>query len=104
MIEDAKKDTANIHAAINLNLEGVLQLDTLAGFKNIQLQKLLGNLSVSISNIRNRNEQEYKFFANPIKPFLLAHFDWNWYNNLRKKDADTSALNVINRYAKQQFV
>ncbi len=31
MIEDAKTDTANIHTAINLNLERVLQLDTLAG-------------------------------------------------------------------------
>jgi hypothetical protein len=67
-------------------------------FKNIELQKLLGNLSVSINNIRYRNEQEYQFFAYPIKPFLLAHFDWRWFNELRMHDADTSSLNVINRY------
>ncbi len=67
-------------------------------FKNIGLQKLFGNVSVSINNIRYRNDQEYQFFADPIKPFLLKHFDWSWYDELRNKDTDTSSLSVINRY------
>ena len=69
-------------------------------FRNTELQKMLGNISVSINNIRYRNEQEYQYFANPLKPFTLEHLDFNWYNNLRKLDADTSAVNVLNRYLK----
>jgi hypothetical protein len=45
-------------------------------FKSISLQKLLGDLSVCINNIRYRNEQEYQYFANPIKPFLLKYYDF----------------------------
>jgi hypothetical protein len=69
-------------------------------FRNMELQRLLGNLSVSISNIRNRNEQEYQYFSSPIKPFLLEHFDWSWYNELRNRGKDSSSLTVINRYMK----
>src|SRR6185369_5183909 len=36
-------------------------------FKNTTLQKLFGDISVSINNLRNRNDQEYLFFSNPIK-------------------------------------
>lgn len=73
-------------------------------FKNIELQKLLGNISVSINNVRYRNDQEYQFFANPLKPFLLEHFDFNWYDKLRKNDEDTSALTVVNRYLRSNII
>ncbi len=67
-------------------------------FKSITLQKLLGDLSVNINDIRTRNEQEYQFFANPIKSFLLKYYDWNWLDNLRKQDTTAIVLNVINDY------
>ncbi len=47
-------------------------------FKDAELQKLFGDISVAINNMRYRNEQEYQFFANPIKPFLLEHYDFKW--------------------------
>ena len=53
-------------------------------FKSIALQKLLGDISVNINDVRIRNEQEYQFFSNPIKPFLLKHLDWGWIDNLRR--------------------
>ena len=67
-------------------------------FKSIALQKLLGDISVNINDVRTRNEQEYQFFANPIKPFLLKYFDWSWIDNLRQKDTTAILLDVINNY------
>jgi hypothetical protein len=62
------------------------------------LQKLLGDISVDINNIRYRNDQEYQYFANPVKPFLLKHYDWSWLDSLRKQDTTAIVLNVINDY------
>jgi hypothetical protein len=67
-------------------------------FKSIALQKLLGDISVNISDVRTRNEQEYQFFANPIKPFMLKYYDWSWIDNLRKQDTTPIVLDVINNY------
>jgi hypothetical protein len=82
--------------------DGVLsQLRSTGGlsyFKNAQLQKLLGDMSVSINNMRYRNDEEYQFFANPLKPFLLAHYDFNWLDSLRRADPDPVVLNVIKHY------
>jgi hypothetical protein len=63
-------------------------------FKSVYLQKLLGDINVSINNIRNRNEQEYQFFANPIKPFLLKYYDFSWLNQLRSIN-DTSPIHEL---------
>lgn len=52
-------------------------------FKSVALQKLLGDLSVDINNMRYRNDQEYQYFASPIKPFLLQHFDFHWLDQVR---------------------
>jgi hypothetical protein len=67
-------------------------------FKSIALQKLLGEISVWINNVRTRNDQEYQYFANPIKPFLLKHFDFSWLDQLRKEDTNTNILVLINAY------
>jgi len=67
-------------------------------FKSVALQKLLGDISVNINNVRYRNEQEYQYFANPIKPFMLKYFDWSWLDKLRTADTAANALDVINNY------
>ncbi|HJS53032.1 MAG TPA: hypothetical protein VJ765_00770 [Chitinophagaceae bacterium] len=73
-------------------------------FKNPTLQKLFGDISVSINNLRYRNEQEYQFFANPIKPFMLKHYDFNWMNELRKGDENETAINLVYRYRKSDTI
>jgi hypothetical protein len=73
-------------------------------FNNITLQKLFGDISVSINNVRYRNEQEYQFFANPIKPFMLKHYDFNWMNEVRKQDENATAINLINCYRKSSAI
>ena len=67
-------------------------------FKSIALQKLLGDISVNINDVRIRNEQEYQYFANPIKPFMLKYYDWSWLNNLRKEDTTPIVLDLLNNY------
>ena len=72
-------------------------------FKSVPLQKLLGDLSVAINNMRNRNEQEYQFFTSPLKPFLLQHFDFTWIDKLRhisRPENSRSILNMIGPYLK----
>jgi len=69
-------------------------------FKNTILQKLFGDISVAINNVRYRNEQEYQFFANPIKPFMLKHYDFKWPDELRKKDQNAYYIDLINEYRK----
>ena len=69
-------------------------------FKSIELQKLLGDISVCINNVRTRNEQEYQYFASPVKAFMLKHYDFAWVNQLRKEDSDPDSqiLGIISRY------
>jgi hypothetical protein len=67
-------------------------------FKSAYLQKLFGELGAYINNVRDRNEQEYQFFANPIKPFDLKHYDFGWMNELRKLDENAYNMDLIARY------
>ena len=57
-----------------------------------------GDISVNINDLRTRNEQEYQYFANPIKPFMLKYYDWSWLDNLRKQDTTPIVLDLINNY------
>ena len=67
-------------------------------FKSVDLQKLLGDLSVDINNMRYRNDQEYQFFASPLKPFLLKHFDFDWLNQLRNENTSPNIDNAFKDY------
>jgi hypothetical protein len=69
-------------------------------FKSIELQKALGDISVCINNIRYRNDQEYQFFANPLKIFLLKHFDFGWMDSLRNNNYQEKILGVLSAYRK----
>jgi hypothetical protein len=67
-------------------------------FKSPYLQKLFGEMSVYINNVRDRNDQEYQFFTSPIKPFDLQHYDFNWMNQLRKMDENGYNMDLIAKY------
>lgn len=67
-------------------------------FKSPYMQKLFGEISVYINNVRDRNDQEYQYFASPIKPFILKHYDFNWLNELRKMDENAYNMELISRY------
>jgi len=67
-------------------------------FKDPELQKLFGEMSVAINNVRYRNEQEYQFFANPIKPFLLDHYDFKWVNDVRSLSPNAMYIDLLKLY------
>ena len=67
-------------------------------FKSAYLQKLFGEISSYINNVRDRNDQEYQFFASPVKQFDLKHYDFSWMNELRKQDENAYNMDLINRY------
>ena len=53
-------------------------------FKNNELQKECGQLSVVITKIRNRLEYESQFFQQYIRPYALTYYDFDWYNQISK--------------------
>ena len=67
-------------------------------FKSMALQKLFGDISVCINNMRGRNEQEYQYWSSPVKPFILKHYDFSWLNELRKQNENAIGLALINSY------
>jgi hypothetical protein len=73
-------------------------------FKNQELQKLFGDISVAINNVRYRNEQEYQFFSNPVKPFILKHYDFSWINELRRAGDYSPNMDLINAYRKTDTI
>jgi hypothetical protein len=69
-------------------------------FKSVELQKLLGDIGVCINNVRYRNDQEYQYFASPLKLFLLKYYDFHWLDQLRREYDSAYLLNLINSYRK----
>ena len=56
-------------------------------FKSILLQKQLGDLSVAIAKIRTRSENEASFSQQFIRPFVMKHYNFTWYNEITKQGA-----------------
>ena len=51
-------------------------------FKSSELQATIGKLSVSIANVRSRNEKEYSYIEFYLRPFSIKHYDFGWYEEL----------------------
>jgi len=54
---------------------------TLRYFKSIELQNAISRMNVAISNVRNRNNQEYAFVEGFTRPFLLKHYDFKFQDD-----------------------
>ena len=72
-------------------------------FKSIALQKLLGDISVCINNMRNRNDEEYQFFGSPVKQFLLKYYDFQWLDQLRNENKINFLPDIVNNYRKGSY-
>jgi hypothetical protein len=51
---------------------------TLRYFKSTYLQNCVSHINVEISKVRSRNDQEYHFIEEFVRPFTLKHFDFKW--------------------------
>ena len=65
-------------------------------FKNSELQASIGKLTVSIANLRTRNEKEYSYIEFYLRPFSLRHYDFSWYETLTQH-GKMSLLNALNQ-------
>ena len=54
-------------------------------FKSMELQKLTGDLSEAITNIRTRNEFESNFFDLYLTPYLIKHNDIEFYDKINTR-------------------
>ncbi|HEX8331454.1 MAG TPA: hypothetical protein VF622_02460, partial [Segetibacter sp.] len=51
-------------------------------FRNINIQRAIGDFSVTISNLKTRNEREVHLLAVINRDFLLKHYDFSWMDKL----------------------
>ena len=63
-------------------------------FKSSELQATIGKLSVSIANVRSRNEKEYSYIEFYLRPFSIKHYDFEWYEGLTQHGTMT-LLNAL---------
>src|SRR5204862_489061 len=55
-------------------------------FKNNRLQQLIGDLTVVIKNIYDRQEMESQYRVELINPLILKHYDFDFDTRLREND------------------
>ena len=70
---------------------------TLRYFQGRDIQQHFGDLMVAINNIRLRNEQEYNFYEQTLRPFLYKHYDYEWHE-LLTQDGNIAAIDALKNY------
>jgi hypothetical protein len=78
-------------------LEQLKNSGSLRYFKNEQLQKLIGELAVNITDLRSRNQLELDFTQQHLLPFFVEHNDQDWFDNLGL-DSNVFLANRLYRY------
>src|SRR5688572_16385748 len=69
-------------------LEQLKNSGSLRYFKSKELQKLTGDLSIAIANLRKRNAFEEVYYRDHIWPFLLKYADMKWYDAIASKSKE----------------
>src|SRR3569833_1173865 len=68
-------------------------------FKGIDLQNAISRINVAIYNIRERNEHEYAFSEQYLRPFLLKYFDFTWWDDY----SQNGKLTILKALAQTNF-
>lgn len=66
-------------------------------FKSAKLQREIGELSVSIANVRSRMSVEYGIIAEDLRPFAIKFYDFRWNEELTKN----GSINLLDALTKQ---
>jgi hypothetical protein len=56
-------------------------------FKSSKLQEEIGNISVAIAYLKSRNVEEGTFRDSKMWSFLIAHYDYKWFEELNRLQA-----------------
>ena len=84
-------------------LEQLKNSGALRYFKNNELQKLIGDLSVAINNINDRRELESSIRLDYINPLMIRHFDFDFQSQLTQ-DGSISIFDAANEYEKNMEI
>jgi hypothetical protein len=76
---------SNIFEPKDAILDQLKNSGSLRYFKNTELQKLTGDLSVAIADIRTRNKFESDFLDLYLTPYLVKHNDIEFYDNISNR-------------------
>ena len=79
-------------------LEQLKSSGSLRYFKNDELQKLIGDLSVAIDYIQVRQEYENTIFYNYIEPIMTTHMDFNFQFILWGSGNDNGIFERLSAY------
>jgi len=66
-------------------LHQLINSGTLRYFKSTEIQKLTGDLSVAIANVRTRNQFESNFLDMYILPYLIKHNDLEFFDQVNNR-------------------
>jgi len=83
-------------------LEQLKNSGSLRYFKNIEIQKAVGDFSVAVKNLRTRNERELHLLAELNRNFLLNHFDHSWLNKI-SNNGERSSIEALKKYATDNY-
>jgi hypothetical protein len=83
-------------------LEQLKNSGSLRYFKNEGLQKLIGDITVVIKNIYDRQELETQNRALYINPLIIQHYDFDFDAELKK--IDSSVFNATKKYEQSDKV
>ena len=76
-------------------LEQLKNSGSLRYFKNYELQKLIGDISVAIHNINDRQALETSVRAEYINPFIAKHYNYDFDLALHQFDGETIFENLL---------
>jgi hypothetical protein len=72
-------------------------------FKNQELQKLIGDLSVAIHNVNDRQALENSVRVSYINPLIIQHYDYEFEKKLRN-DQETDIFSALVKYEKNNEI
>ena len=84
-------------------LEQLKNSGALRYFKNDELQKLIGDLSVAINNINDRQALESSIRLDYINPLMIRHFDFDFLSQLTQ-DGKLSVFDKTIEYEKNNEI
>jgi len=90
--------TPSLFEARTVVLEQLKNSGSLRYFKNHNLQKLIGELSVAIAHINDRQALETQIRAQLINPFIVSHYDYD-FNEKITQDGQLLFNIAVDKYA-----
>ena len=95
--------TPSLFEARTVVLDQLKNSGSLRYFKNQNLQQLIGELSVAIAQINDRQQLETQARNQWINPFIVGHYDYD-FNEMITQDGKLLFNEAVNRYEKSNEI